>query len=61
MNNSFKTRDLQLVTERIRRMLKEGEIFHSNTWLLMFTRDVGTLVDALEGVDEIIFKEEGDE
>ena len=56
MSNLFKTRDLELVTERIRRMLKIGETNNAT-----FVRDVTTLVDALENVDEIIFKEEGDE
>lgn len=56
MSNIFKTRDLQLVAERIRRMLKNGGI-GSN----VFVRDVTTLVDMLESVQEIIFKEEGDE
>lgn len=56
MSNLFKTRDIQLLAERIRRMLKSGE-----TNNITFIRDVTTLVDALENVEEITFKEEGDE
>jgi len=56
MSNIFKTRDLQLVAERIKRVLKNGGIGSDP-----FIQDVTTLVDALENVDEIIFKEEGDE
>ena len=56
MSNLFKTRDIELVAERIRRRLKIGETNNAT-----FIRDVTTLVDMLEGVEEIIFKEEGDE
>jgi hypothetical protein len=56
MNNSFTMQDLKLVAERIRRILKSGGIGSE-----AFIRDVTTLVDALENVEEIIFKEEGDE
>ena len=44
------------MAERVRRMLKNGETDNST-----FIRDVTTLVDMLEGVDKIIFKEEGNE
>lgn len=60
MSNIFKTRDLELVTERVRRMLKSGDLKDLCT-NGTFIRDVTTLVDALENVEEIIFKEEGDE
>lgn len=56
MSNLFKTQDIELVAERIRRMLKIGETNNST-----FIRDVTTLVEALENVEEIIFKEEEDE
>ena len=56
MSNLFRTRDLQLVAERIKRMLKNG-----GTGSEVFIRDVTTLVDSLEGVEEINFKEDKDE
>ena len=56
MSNLFKTRDLELVTERVRRMLKSEDLKDLGT-NGTFIRDVTTLVDALENIDEIIFKE----
>ena len=56
MSNLFKTRDLELVVERIRRMLKNG-----GTGSEVFIRDVTTLVDVLENIEEITFKENDNE
>lgn len=53
MSNLFKTRDLELIVERIRRMLKNKEIGSE-----VFIRDITTLVEALENMDEIIFRGE---
>lgn len=52
MNNSFNTQDIELVAKRIRRMLKNVEMGSD-----VFVRDVTTLVDVLEHVEEIIFRE----
>lgn len=52
MSNLLKTRDLKVVATRVRRMLKNGGAGSE-----VFARDVTTLVDALENVEEIIFKE----
>lgn len=59
MSNKFKTTDIELVAERIRRMLKIGDL--KDLANSTFIRDVTTLVDTLENIEEILFKEEGDE
>lgn len=46
--NKFKLRDLQLVAERIRRMLKQG-----GTGSETFTRDVTTLVELVDNIEAI--------
>ena len=56
MTGLFRTQDIQLIAARIKRVLENGGIGSE-----AFIRDVKTLVDALENVEEIIFKEEGDE
>jgi len=55
-SNIFNTQDIKLLAKRVLRMAANSETDNE-----IFVEDATALAEALENVDEIIFKEEADE